>query len=135
MRRTLGALVAGVSMMLALAACEPTGDRRCDQHVGIVLEIQSHGWTVDCTPGFPNRGTYDGQTWFTIWGWADADTRTVWVWPDAVPSDDHLRYVLWHELAHVRGITGEDDADAYSWCREPLFGRGPSTKTCAELGA
>lgn len=157
MRRTLGALAAGVSLVLALAACEPTGDIRCDAHVDILDEIESHGWTINCDPDFENKGTYDGgQTWFPIWGWADANRQTVWIWPHAVPAEDieierhgahwdvknwqvkdpYMRYLLWHELAHVTGISDEDDADAYAHCREDLgFGRGPSTKTCEELGA
>ena len=155
MPRTLRALIAAPVLALTLAACEPTGDLRCDAHVDILDEIEGHGWTIDCAPDFENRGTTDGgQTWFPIWGWADANNQTVWIWPDAVPfdpdrvevrrgdgigewivRDDHLRYLLWHELAHVSGINNEDDADAYAYCRERLgFGRGPSTKTCEELG-
>jgi hypothetical protein len=140
--------------MLALAACEPTGNLRCDAHADILDEIESHGWTVDCAPGFENEGTVDGVTWFPITGWSDAATSTVWVWPKAVAkgtefdvrrgtavgewhvTDDQMRHLLWHELAHVTGITDEDDAEAYAWCREPFnFDRGPSPLSCEELGA
>ena len=143
MFQALRVLVVGAVMATALTACQPSGDPRCDRHAGILLEIDSHGWSTDCTPGFPNRGTNDGETWFTIWAWADGGSRTVWLWPDAIPSAAHLRKTLWHELAHVRGIHSEHDADLYSWCREPITGVGYSTGTawppsdadCRRVGA
>lgn len=142
MRRTLRVLVVSVSAVLTLAACEPSGDIRCDKHAGILWEIDQRGWTVDCTPGFPNRGTRDGgETWFPIWGWADEGSKTVWLWPDAIPTAAALRKTLWHELAHVYGIADEIDADRYSWCREPIDGVGyrfpsfPTAADCERLGA
>lgn len=155
-RRLLAALVVYAGTAVGLTSCEPTGHLRCDAHVDILDEIESHGWSVNCAPDFENRGSHDGVTFFPIWGWVDSGTQTVWIWPEEVTigaefdaergdrpgewhvTDDELRRLLWHELAHVVGITDDADADAYAYCREPLrpeyMAEIPTEDDCEELG-
>lgn len=146
-RRGLGGTMCDVRNVLAaallavtLTACQPTGSPRCDVNASILDEIEAHGWTVDCTPGFPNRGTDDGETWFPILGWADHARKTVWIWPDNI-TDGQIRKTLWHELGHVTRLTDETDAEIYAWCREPIDGVGyrlatlPTEDDCARVGA
>lgn len=139
--RRFGVLMAGAGIMLTLAACEPTGDIRCDRHADILIEIEAHGWTTDCAPDFPNV-TPDGNR---VAGWADPSTKQVVLWPDVFAHHGALRKTLWHELAHVRGIYDEVDADTYSWCREAIEGVGyrvagpdawpPTGADCRRVGA
>lgn len=138
MNRRLVAVLAVCAMWLGiLAACQPTGHPRCDQQLDVWGEIDAAGWDLDCTPDFPNRGG-QGQT---ILGWADSTSRTVYVWPEVLDSNAKLRKTLWHELAHVYGITDEADAERYSYCRDPQEGVGyrlaafPTAADCERLGA
>lgn len=125
----------------SLLACQPTGDVRCDRQWDILFEIEAEGWTIDCAPDFDNiagSGPREGQR---LGGWADHSRSTVWVWPEAMPTNDQLRKLMWHELGHVVGNTDETDADIYAYCREPGldaaygFGSIPSAAECERVGA
>lgn len=108
--------VAAVLIAAATCACQPTGSARCDQLERgwpARADIEAHGWTVDCTPGF---SSWNGQRYVS--GWADVEHRTVWIWPErisAIHDDAFLIKTLAHESAHVRGIASECAADDFAW--------------------
>lgn len=111
-QQSLVALVALVPAIL-LAACEPTGSPRCDSVAwGAQAHIFLNGWTLDCDPPFD--GYSEGQN-RTVAGWADAKTRTVYVWPEHNRTDAILRKTITHEAGHTYGY-GEWLSDVFAWC-------------------
>lgn len=116
MRRTLFAFVTGAVLVTALGACEPTNDPRCDSHLAPILEADKLGYRIDCEP-----------PWVGPLGWAEHDTRTLWVDADRITHDGGLVKVMWHEVGHaafnVAGRTfptqqaEECAADAYAYSK------------------
>jgi len=115
-------LVAG-----ALTACEPTGHPRCDALVRQVVTADSFGYRIRCDATFPGTSN-EGRS---VLGWADHDSKTIWIWPNKITDDRVLRKIAWHEIGHVvwdrKGRTGTHDeeerwADGYAYCAEPIKG-------------
>lgn len=109
-------------LLLAAAACQPTGATRCDRQVGALIVAEREGWSFDCRPP---------SSWDQHLGWADHDTRTLWIWEHRLTNDRALAKVMWHELGHTvwsrQGRVGsqaqeEAWADGWAWCAYPLPG-------------
>ncbi len=127
-KRIATALLA-LSVSGGLAACQPTGNPRCDALVGPVSRADSFGYRVRCDASFPGVSS-TGQN---VLGWTDHKTKTVWMWPNKMKDDRVLRKVAWHEVGHIvwtrqhrQGTQAEEErwADGYSYCAEPIPGVG-----------
>lgn len=120
MPRTLCALLAA-TLMVAAAACEPTGSLRCDKQYAELARAEAWGYKYDCTPP---------TSWEPHLGWADHEHRTLYVWAAGLPIAT-LQAVMAHELGHVQwdrlGKTGTQTAeetwsDGFAWCFDPQPG-------------
>ncbi len=110
-RRTIAVLAVCAIWLGILAACEPTGDVRCDDYWGPQVHIERNGYRLDCTPPFEGRAN-DGRL---VAGWTETSTRTVWMWPDRHRSPALFRRSLWHEAGHTYGYD-EWHSDVFAWC-------------------
>lgn len=136
---TVAILVILVIVCLGFAACQPTGDNRCEQpDIRPWAYIEAAGWTLDCDPPFPGVAG-DGRT---VSGWADFRSNTVYVWPDNASTERLLTKTLFHEAGHAVGFRDEWLADVWAWCRmttEQKDGLGflapyPQKSDCRKVG-
>lgn len=110
-------------LAVSTSACQSTGSPRCDQHAGLVTEADKIGYHYDCTPSWTGAPL----------GWADHDTRTLYVQEPSLSHSGALLKVMYHELGHayfaIQGRTfstqraEECAADAYAKARMTLAQR------------
>lgn len=113
MRQTLmRAAVLAILGAWALAACQPTGDPRCDSELPAIAHITANGYRLDCAPDFEGRRN-DGRL---ALAWTSTSDRTVYVWPDRFQSQRTLVKTLYHEAGHTAGWSNEWHADHWAWC-------------------
>lgn len=129
----LATTMAGVLIMAVLSACQPTGSTRCDAEWDLHHEIEQAGYRLDCAPDFPNVAGSGPRAGQAIKGWTDHDRKTVWVWPDSLETKAKLRRTLLHELAHAKGLHGDElGAERYAVCRQQPY--TTEAECAAEVG-
>ncbi len=117
----------------ALAACEPTGNARCDALGAQRVAAERLDYPIKCdakVEGVANDGR-------SVLGWTDHENRTIWLWPTKMTDDRVLRKVAWHELGHVawdvlgrKGTQADEErwADGFAYCSEPIKGVSYSSR-------